>query len=116
MSKQEIKVITKIIREVSLYLMLNGFKDFLIETKNTSDTTRILITMENPNEKTLSYMKEKLSMAREIEVETYGWELAGDIDSKSGLDMVGLFVDECKVSKDGNKTVISLLRINRYKD
>jgi len=116
MSKQEIKIITKIIRELSLFLMMHGFKDFAIETKNTPDTTALIITMDHPKESFIAHMKEKLEREREMEVETYGWELIGDIDGKTELEILGLLIDTMEVKKEESKTIITLIRKNRYLD
>jgi len=116
MSKQEIKIITKIIRELSLFLMMHGFKDFGIQTKNTPDTTSFIITMDHPKESFINHMREKLEREREMEVETYGWELIGDIDGKTELEILGLLIDSMDVVKEEDKTIITLVRKNRYLD
>jgi len=116
MSKQEIKIITKIIRELSLFLIMHGFKDFSLSTKNTKDTTAFIIEIDHPKESFLDHMIDKISREREMEIETYGWELIGDIDDKTELEILGLLIDTIDVKKKADKTLITLVRNNRYLD
>lgn len=114
MSKQEVKIITKIIRELSFFLMLHGHKDFIMETKNTPKTTMFLITLHDAKESFLTHMQEKLNREREMEVETYGWELLGDIDEQSDFAILGSLIDTMKYEQKASKTIITLVRTNRY--
>lgn len=114
MSKQEVKITTKIIRELSFFLMLHGHKDFILEIKNTPKTTMFLITLQDAKENFLTHMQEKLNREREMEIETYGWELLGDIDEQSDFAILGSLIDNMAYEHQGLKTLITLVRTNRY--
>ncbi len=116
MSKQEIKIITKIIRELSFFLMIHGHKDFQLETLNDPKTTTVFIRLKEPKEAFLKHMQEKLNREREMEVETYGWELLGDIDEQSDFAILGSLIDEMTYQKDKDDVIIKLVRTNRYLD
>ncbi len=116
MNKQEVKILTKIIRELSFFLMLHGHKDFILETKNTPKTTQFLITLHDAKESFLKHMQEKLNREREMEVETYGWELLGDIDEHSDFAILGSLIDSMDYTQHATKTVVTLVRKNRYLD
>ena len=114
MSKQEIKIVTKIIREVALYLMMHGHKDFTFETQNTPDTTTLIITLNHSKPEFIQSMQEKMNRERQIEIETYGWELIGDIDQKNELEVLSLLIDSMDVEYKDNQTIITLIRTNQY--
>ena len=114
-NKQEIRIVTKIVRELSLFFMIHGYKQFAIEVKQEEKDTYFIITIDPPKTDLIERMKEKINREREMEVETYGWELVGDIDAKSELEIVGLLIDDMIVQKKNQKLVITLVRKSRYK-
>lgn len=114
--KQEIKIITNILQEISLFLMIHGYKHYHLEVKNDNGTTLIIIRIAPPKHDLIDRMKEKITGEREIEIETYGWELLGDIDSRGELLMVGSLIDDMIVDESSQETKITLIRKNIYKD
>ncbi len=115
MSNLEIKIVTKIIRELGLFLMLNGYREFTLTTKNEETGTTFVIAIDEPTPELLAYMQEKIARERELEVETYGWELVGDIDSQTELEILGLLIDSMEVANKDGKTLITLVRKSRYR-
>lgn len=114
--KQEIKIITNIVQEISLFLMIHGYKHYKLEVKNDNGTTLIIISIAPPKHDLIDRMKEKITGDREIEIETYGWELLGDIDARGELLMVGSLIDDMIVEEFKEETKITLVRKNIYKD
>ena len=114
MSTPEVKLITKIIRELSMFLLLHGYEQFSIETDKEKTLTTLLVKVETLDEETKNTMLEKLNREREIEVETYGWQLVGDVDSKSELEIVGLLVDTAEIKEENGHHVIEIVRKNPY--
>ncbi len=94
--------------------MLHDYHEFTIDLKVLPEETVFTITIIDASEDFLMKMTEKISRERELEVETYGWELLGDIDSKSELEILGLLIDSIDIIKQKNIT-IKLVRKNRYK-
>ena len=114
MSKQEIRIVTKIIRELSLFLMIHGHHTFQLDTTLEGKTRVFHIVVADLPTETLDKIREKIGREREIEVETYGWELLGDIDAKTELEIVGLLIDSIDVVTEGKQTRITLKRESKY--
>lgn len=115
MSKKEIQIISKIIRELSLFLMLHGYRHFTLDMKQEEKMMYLIIKLASMKEETLKKMQEKILRDRELEVETYGWELLGDTDSKSELDVVGVLIDDMTVEKNENEVILTFIRKNAEK-
>ena len=114
-TKQEIRIITKIVRELSLFFLMHGHRQVSLETKLDEDVTYFTIRVDSLRDDVLKTIQEKLSRERELEVETYGWELIGDMDDKSELEIVGLLIDDVHVNQKPKETVITLSRTSKYK-
>ncbi len=115
MNRMEMRIISKIIRELSLFYMLHGHEDFKVETKIYNAETRIITTSHRLSDEALATVKEKIERERELEIETYGWELIGDIDSKSELEIVGHLIDDLLIENTTTLTTLTFVRKNHYK-
>ena len=116
MSTQETKIITKIIRELSLYLLIHRVYEFSINLSKEEEVTTFTLSFNTPkNPKIIATMVEKISRERELEIETYGWELVGDIDETSELEISSLLLDEIHVQESNTTTTIVLTRKNQYR-
>ncbi len=116
MNKLEMRIISVIIREVSLFFMMHGLSDFDIHTEIRKD--KILLTTKTkllPVD-LVEHVREKMDRPRELEIETYGWELIGDIDNKSELEIVGHLIDEVVLQSKNGNTVMTFIRQNHYKE
>ncbi|MFO7968835.1 MAG: hypothetical protein R6U15_01840 [Candidatus Izemoplasmatales bacterium] len=116
MNKMENRINSKIIKQLSLFLMLHGIKDFLLEFRSSNKNVYFIILADNVSQELLDKMQEKIERQREIEVETYGWELMDDTDSQNELDVLGLLIDSINIEKEKDKVKIILKRTYRYKD
>lgn len=116
MNKMENRINSKIIKQLSLFLMLHGIKDFLLEFRSSNKNVYFIILADNVSQELVDKMQEKIERQREIEVETYGWELMGDTDSQNELDVLGLLIDSINIEKEKDKVKIILKRTYRYKD
>ncbi|TVP94210.1 MAG: hypothetical protein EA374_07260 [Acholeplasmatales bacterium] len=114
MSKQEIRIVTKIIRELSLFLMLHGYNTFQLNTYLEGKTRVFMLDVENMASDTLETMREKIGRKRELEVETYGWELLGDTDTKNELEIIGLLIDSLDITTKDHRTRLVLKRESKY--
>lgn len=114
MSQNEIRIITKIIREMSLFMFLQGYKDFELSIKNDPQHTYISITSALLRDDIVKMILENLNRKRQLEVETYGWELLGDIDEKSDFAILGSLIDSVEHHTDKNQSILKLIRINKY--
>ncbi len=115
MSKQEIKLLTKIVRELSMILLIHGYRRFTLTTDYGKAETRFFLNVKNLDDELRDHIEEKVNREREIEVETYGWELVGDIDSHSELEILGLLIDYVEIEQDGDETFLTFVRKSMYK-
>ena len=107
---QEKKIVAQIIQELSLFFMFHGYKAFEIAFSKEDDHEVFLIKINQITDELLNFMKEKLRQEREKEIEAYYWELLGDMDSTSELEIMGLFIDEMNVKNDEHSVIIELIR------
>ena len=115
-TKHEIRITTKIVHELAQYFLVHGHKRVTIETVLEDEVTYFHITLPRRlKDEVLETMQKKLSREREVEVETYGFELVGDIDSKSELEIVGVLVDDMAFKRTDDTTVITLSRTSKYR-
>jgi hypothetical protein len=115
MTKQEIKILSKIIKEISLFLYSHGYSTFEFETYRKEEDTFLIYKVKNIKSTLVDLIKEKINRERELEVETYGWELMGDMDSKDELEIVGLLIDNVDIKVKNEEHVFTFYRKNRYK-
>jgi hypothetical protein len=109
-ANQEKKIIAQMIQELSLFLMFHGYKSYDIGFKKEDDHEVFTIKIDQISDELLTYMKDKLHQEREKEIEAYYWELLGDMDSTSELEIMGLFIDEMNVKKEKHAVLIELIR------
>lgn len=114
MNKMEYRVDSKIIRQLSQFLMFRGVKDFGISFSSNHQSVTFIIEAKNLDKKMVSLMVEKIKKEREIEIEVYGWELLGDTDAQNDLDVLGSFIDEISVNTVNDFTQIKLKRYYKY--
>ncbi|MFW5838562.1 MAG: hypothetical protein ACOCU1_01355 [Bacillota bacterium] len=114
MHKQEIKIVTKIIREISFFFILQGHMHFVIDTHINDNNSLIVVTLTKPKQKMLDFIVEHLKEERELSTETYGWELIGEIDSESEFELLGTMIDDVLIKTDGDHTELTFIRNSRY--
>lgn len=100
----------KIISEITLYLMLQGHNDINLEISNSQEQITIKFTTYRCNDELIEKIKQEVNVERELEVEEYGWELMGESDAQSGLNLVGRLVDFVTVDNQENKTIFTFVR------
>lgn len=116
MNKLEYRVDAKIIKQISLYLMLHGINNYDLSVQSNTKDVSFILNIKNMKDEILTDMEDKLSRQRELEVEIYGWELLGDTDTQNQLDVLGSLIDEVKIEIDGDYTKIILRRKYPYKE
>jgi O-glycosyl hydrolase len=116
MNKLEYRVDAKIIKQISLYLMLHGINNYNLSVQSNTKDVSFILNIKNMNDEILTDMKDKLSRQRELEVEIYGWELLGDTDTQNQLDVLGSLIDDVKIEVDGDYTKIIMRRNYPYKE
>lgn len=114
MSQNEIRIITKIIREMSLFMLLHGYKDFNLSIMSDPQHTYITIKSAVLKDDIVKLILENLNRKRQLEIETYGWELLGDIDEKSDFAILGSLIDSVDHHIEDNHSILRLKRMNKY--
>ncbi|MFP4078390.1 MAG: hypothetical protein ACLFUQ_04540 [Candidatus Izemoplasmataceae bacterium] len=115
MNTTEKRITSKIIRELALFLMFHKINDFTITTRINEEKTELITKTKRLDDKTIAFIKARLEQGRKLEIETYGWELVGDLDSESELEIVGSLIDGLTIEHDETSTTLVLTRKNRYR-
>lgn len=110
MNKLKYRVDAKIIKQISLFLMLHSIKDFKLEFHSNNKVVNFVIKIKSIRQDIIDLMVEKIGRQREIEVEVYGWELMGDTDMNNELDILGSLIDRIDVKNIDDYTEITLTR------
>jgi hypothetical protein len=106
--------ICKIVEEMSLFLMDNGYHSFNIDIKQDEDMSKITFTTEELDKEVEEYIIEKLSEPREEEVEEYSWMLMGEGSAADDLDIIGMLVDRVTIRNENNKSIVEVIRDETY--
>lgn len=114
MTKQEINIITKIIKELSLFFMMHGYHSFSMKMYREDTNTIIVFKIKNLKTELIDKLTEKINRERELEIETYGFELVGDSDVKNELEVVGLLIDYVEIDTVEEETILSFVRKDYY--
>jgi|AntRauTorckE6833_2_1112554.scaffolds.fasta_scaffold01324_6 hypothetical protein len=114
MKKQEHRIVTKIIRDLSLLMLNSGHLNFSIDIKEHSGQTVICFKSKTISDKVINKIEENMTCERAIEVETYGFELLGDFNAQNELALLGCLTDDVDITKEENETIIKIIRKNLY--
>ncbi len=115
MNRIECRITAKIIKQLSLFLMLHGVTNYTLSFSASEDDVTFIVEVDRLKEDLIERMKEKIGKQREIEVEIYGWELLGDTDERTELDVLGVLIDHIDVQERDHKTVITMTRRQQKK-
>ncbi len=110
----EIKKVTKILSEITTFVLLGHAEKVSVSVENSEDMFRLLIDASNVNrsKESIENLRELLNAPRQKAAEEYYWELAGDSDTGSELALVGMMTDKAIVKYEDNNLFIEL---HRYK-
>ncbi len=114
MSIHEYKKDCKIIDEITLYLMKNGYLKLNIDITFESDALTFIIKVPKCSQHIIETIDKQINVPRELEVEEYGWELMGESDAQSELCLVGLLIDYVTIDNtNDNSTIFTFVRKNK---
>lgn len=110
--KHEIKKISKIVDELMTFCFQNEATDMTIAVKERADYFKIKMIVDNIafSDERVVHLEEYLNGGRQLEIEEYYWELAGECDLDTELCLVGMMVDKAEVSHTDNSLSIILYR------
>lgn len=114
MSIHEYKKDCKIIDEITLYLMKNGYLKLSVDIEFKDNTLTFVIKTDKCREKVIQTIDKQINVPRELEVEEYGWELMGESDAQSELCLVGLLIDYVTIDDSNpDSTIFTFVRKNK---
>lgn len=113
MSIHEYKKDCKIIDEITLFLMKNGYLKLNIDIDFNDDAFVFVIKTTKCDEEIINTIEEEMNVPREHEIEEYGWELMGESDAQSELGLVGRLIDSVTIDNScENETSFTFVRKN----
>ncbi|RKD30573.1 hypothetical protein BET03_04345 [Thermohalobacter berrensis] len=114
---KEKKRIASIINELIYFLLKNNATNINIEIKDKEKFTIVELTIKDKfyiDKKEIRELKEKLDIPRVEEIEEYYWQLAGNIEGKESLFLIGNMINDSNVYY--NKSQEFKIVICRMKD
>lgn len=110
--RHEIRKISKMIDELTTFCLENDADDVQIHIKNLEDKEVITVTAYHIKdiEEVATKIRDFLSYPRELEMEEYYWELAGEADRGDELGLVGAMIDEARIDYNEEQLYIELIR------
>lgn len=103
----------RIINELITYCSHFGGNDVSMKIQNTEDETNISIKAKllNFSNENLQDLTQALNVPRQHEVEQYYWHLGGESQFDCELSLVGMMIDEAKVSFNDDILNVEVKRI-----
>jgi hypothetical protein len=111
MSLQETRKISKIVSEITNYLIRRGYMHLNLFINRQDDKTVIKLELPNVKKKDMEEMISRVSAEADPEIEIYGWELMGEAGSKDELTVLGTLIDEVQVEEKSDMLIITFFRI-----
>ena len=111
--KHEVKKITKIIDEILTFCVYNmdpRRSEMVLEKTDNAFTVVHTFYDVSISAEELAEIRRQLGTKRNHELEDYYWQLTGEIENSSELDLVGMMSDEAVVEYENEKLIISLIR------
>jgi len=110
--KHEIKKISKIVDELMTFCFQHECHDMTISVTDKPDYFKIKMIVDNIDvaDERVVHLEELLNGGRQLEMEEYCWELAGESDQDTELCLVGMMIDKAEVQYEGNSLSIKLYR------
>ena len=109
----EAKKISKILNEMVNFALRREATKVDSSIENTEDLYKITVQASNlkTNINSIDTLKKYLNAPRQRAVEEYYWELTGESDTGSELELVGMMVDKAIVEFDDGNLYIELHRL-----
>ncbi|TCK90503.1 hypothetical protein EDC19_2272 [Natranaerovirga hydrolytica] len=110
--KHNNKRVCKIIHELTYFLLMLGATNLNVNVEHRKDEYKITIK-SNFNKKEQRYIDKLIkgvTAPRQEEIEEYYWELAGETDLESELNLIGIMINEANVEVNDDLIEIELYR------
>ena len=102
----------RILDELVSYYNKLGNKDIHIDMREEGNKHHLFVSgeVENMSDEELLNLKVLLSTPRQREIEEYYWQLGGEVSFDCELTLVGMMIDEAKISYKNNILSIEVIR------
>ncbi len=102
----------RIINELIVFFNNHGATDININfISNESNSNYIISAKINPlSQDDLLLLSNTLNLPRQHEVEEYYWNLGGDSEDSSELDLIGMMIDNSTITYENDFLTINLIR------
>ena len=111
MALHETKKNVKIIDEMLFYFVEKGFNDVTIDCHFNKIETVLEFTVCDKDRLLDECIKNDIYVERDAEVEEYGYELMGESDTASELQLVGMLIDSIDIKRNNDVIKVVLKRI-----
>jgi hypothetical protein len=111
MSLQETRKVSKIVSEITNYLIRRGYLHLNLFINSQEDKTIIQLELPHVKKKDMEEMISRVGAAADPEIEMYGWELMGEAGSKDELTVLGMLINEVMVEEKNDILCITFVRI-----
>ena len=110
--RHEYRKISRIIDELTTFFLEKKATDIKLSIQVLDNKEVITITASPVGhmKKVIQDLQNVLSYPREIEMEEYYWELAGECDYSSELGIVGTMIDKASIDYDDECISLELIR------
>lgn len=110
--QHEVKKLSRIVDELTTFFLKEDTNEVDFKIKKEKGKTIIQLIDYNTHfdEEAINDIREVLNIQRQIEIETYYWQLAGETDLGEELLLIGAMVDEAIVEKKSGNLEITLIR------
>lgn len=103
--------ISKIISSLIHYFLDLGYKDISFDISYNS-CSEILLRIDKLDDNIKNTLLNEIGKEREMQEEEYAWELLGEDNSDSELEILGVLIDKIEIVDEKEKTLIKLSRFN----
>lgn len=110
--RASIKKITKIIDELSTYILLKKGVNLSIKIEEDEKNYKIKFFAEKMHlsKSDITEIRESLGTPRQRDMEEYYWQLGGLNQPEGELELVGMMTDDFNISYDEGKLTLELIR------
>ena len=102
----------RIINELIVFFNNHGGSDINIRFISTESTSNYIISarINTLSQDELLLLSNTLNLPRQHEIEEYYWNLGGDSEDSSELDLIGMMIDSSTITYENNTLTINLVR------
>ena len=110
MRLNECKKIAKSFDELITCFLTKKYKHIVTDINSFDDKVVVSVKVDDLSNEDSELIYQALNDKRNHSLEEFGWELLGESEDSTELELVGALFDEFELTKEGNITSIKLTR------